>query len=378
MSAKAPLPDVRVSVYGLTDVGVVRKNNEDSLLIVELTEGKSGLDPEVLYHSIKERGTLLVVSDGMGGAEAGEVASQLVVQCLCDHLYKADLSHSAEEVLRVAVEHVNATIWNEAQTKTQCRGMGATLASAWIRGSDVLITGVGDSRVYLLRAGKMRQITRDQSMVESLVEVGMINREQAEHHPQKNVILQAMGARPDVVVATERLELRRGDFLVLCSDGLSGKITPQEMRDCILTTPTLVEASNRMVAFAKERGGEDNITVIVAEFDGEGLPETTLNERMTRTLQSISGFNFKAGGGYAPQPTPKPTVSFGSEGHEVEPPRRQHSARLPLDPGATRALNFNDDDPVQAPPAGAPRQLNTMEGPPRPNMEGTNRPPEDN
>jgi serine/threonine protein phosphatase PrpC len=332
VSAKAPVPEVKVSVYGISDVGVVRTNNEDTFLVAEMTTGASGLVAGVIAHQVQERGTLLVVSDGMGGAEAGEVASRIVVDHTRAELAAAPLDHSAEDVLRAAIEKVNLAIWSDAQANAQHKGMGATLAGAWIRGSDAFIAGVGDSRVYLLRSGKMRQITRDQSMVESLVEVGMIDRKEAEQHPQRNVILQAMGARPEVVVAIERLELRRGDFLLLCSDGLSGKMTADEMRDCILTTAALPEACHRMVHIAKARGGEDNITVIVAELDGEGLLESTLNERMTRTLQSLSGFNFRAGGGYAPPPPTKPTHTFGSENTDDDAPPEQQQPTAPAPP----------------------------------------------
>ena len=342
MSGQAPVPEVTVIVYGITDVGSVRTNNEDTFLLAELTTGTIGLLPEILTHQIREGGSLFVVSDGMGGAEAGEVASRIVVEQMRDELTAISHTHvSVEDAVREAVERVNLAIWTEAQQNPKCKGMGATLAAAWIRGTDAFITGVGDSRVYLLRSGKMRQITRDQSMVESLVEVGMIDRAEAEQHPQRNVILQAMGARPEVVVAIERCELRRGDFLLLCSDGLSGKITAEEMRDCILTTATLAEACHRMVHLAKARGGEDNITVIVAEFDGAGLPETQLNERMTRTLESLSGFNFKAGAGYAPPPAAKPTHTFGAErdepstsGERVFPP----NAKPDTSAHETRAL----------------------------------------
>jgi serine/threonine protein phosphatase PrpC len=342
VSAKAPVPEVKINVYGISDVGAVRTNNEDCLLIVEMTSGADGLVPEVLEHTVQERGSLFIVSDGMGGAEAGEVASRLVVDGIRDELAEVPLDASPEEAIKGAVERVNLSVWNDAQQNAQRNGMGATLAAAWIRGIEVFIAGVGDSRVYLLRAGKMRQLTRDQSMVESLVEVGMLDRAEADHHPQRNVILQAMGVRPEVVVAIERLELRRGDFLLLCSDGLSGKMTAEEMRDCILTTAALPEACHRMIHIAKARGGEDNITVVVAEFDGEGLPETTLNERTTRTFQSLSGYNFTAGAGYAPPPPAKPTHSFGSEntGDEAEsakvfPPDASPSS--PHDP--TRTLS---------------------------------------
>lgn len=351
MSAKAPVPEVKVTVFGISDVGVVRTNNEDCFLLVEMTTGASGLVPAVLSHEIQERGTLFIVSDGMGGAEAGEVASRIVVDGMRAELGDALLDHSPQDVVKAAVERVNLRIWQDAQTNAKHQGMGATLAAAWIRGTEAFIAGVGDSRVYLLRAGKMRQITRDQSMVESMVEVGMINRAEAEQHPQRNVILQAMGARAEVVVAIEQLELRRGDFLLLCSDGLSGKMSADEMRDCILTTAALPEACYRMVQIAKARGGEDNITVIVAELDGEGLPETVLNERMTRTLQSLSGFNFKAGGGYAPPPPAKPTHSFGSEqtdepGAKIFPPNApahsNHDATRTLSSDTPPNLNKKD------------------------------------
>jgi PPM family protein phosphatase len=292
----------------------------------------------------------------MGGAEAGEVASRLVVESTCRELSGADLDQP-EDSLRSAVERANFAVWNAAQQNPKWHGMGATLVAAWILGSEVLIADVGDSRVYLLRAGRMRQVTRDQSMVETLVEAGKLAREMAEQHPQKNVILQAMGVQSSVVVAIERVELRRGDFLLLCSDGLSGKISAEEMRDCILTTATLGDACSRMVSLAKARGGEDNITIIVAELDGEGLPEATLNERMTRTLQSVSGFNFKAGGGYAPPPAPKPTVTLGSDGAEPAP----------------RTPQVYPPDPSPSPSNGATAEktqlLSFSEPPPRPSDE---------
>lgn len=375
MPEKVSLPDVTVTAYGLSDVGVVRTNNEDSFLVAELGSGKSGLVPEVLRHKVSERGTLLVVSDGMGGAEAGEVASRIVVEQLETLLRTAPADTTGEEIVRQAVERVNYEVWNVAQQYQQYHGMGATLAAAWIRGPEVLITGVGDSRVYLLRAGKMKQITRDQSMVESLVEVGMLNRNEAEQHPQRNVILQAMGSRPEVVVAIERLELRKGDFLLLCSDGLSGKITGDEMRDCVLTTAALPEGCHRMIQLAKQRGGEDNITVVVAEVDGPGLNETTLNERMTRTLQSITEFNFRTGGGYAPiTPHGKPTVTLGAEDNgETNPLVVPAGSRETSEFDSTHTLaSPGQVEDAQPTPAGGP----SSEGPATADSEATDGPKE--
>lgn len=312
MDGKLQVPSVKVTLSGLSDVGSVRTNNEDRFLIADVSSGQEITGNALSGHRLTDRGTLLVVSDGMGGAEAGEVASRLVVESLRDGLVQAPAVVVADDALRGVVEMVNQEIWTEANTNPKCKGMGATLAAAWIIGTDALFAHVGDSRGYLIRAGHMRQVTRDQSMVESLVEVGMIDRSAAESHPQKNVILQAMGARPDVAVAIERVELRRGDFLLFCSDGLSGKVTQDEMRDAILTTATLAEACTRLVDLANARGGEDNITVVIAELEGEGLPETGLNERMTRTLKSLSEFDFKQGAGYA-TPAAHPTHTLGSD-----------------------------------------------------------------
>lgn len=334
------LSRVKVALSGLSHVGSVRTNNEDRFLIADITTGAEIQGQALDGHVLTDRGTLLVVSDGMGGAEAGEVASRIVVESLRDGLVQAPPFVVAKDALRGVVEQVNLEIHNEAMTNPSCKGMGATLAAAWIVGSDAYFAHVGDSRGYLLRAGHMRQVTRDQSMVESLVEVGMIDRSAAESHPQRNVILQAMGARPEVAVAIERVELRRGDFLLFCSDGLSGKVTLDEMRDAILTTATLSDACSRLVDLANARGGEDNITVVIAELDGEGLPETALNERMTRTLKSLSAFDFKLGAGYAP-PSAQPTHSLGSDpvadeapGPKVYPP--------PGHPGTPEAPSENE------------------------------------
>jgi serine/threonine protein phosphatase PrpC len=311
MSPDTSAPDIIISVYGLTDVGAVRKSNEDAFVVAELTTGHTNLTGGSLRQKLKERGTLLLVSDGMGGHEAGDVASRMAVQHVSLELAAAPLDRKPQDAMRLAVERANEAIWTEATRNPARRGMGATLVAAWVRGPDAYVASVGDSRVYLMRGGRMRQITRDQSMVETMVEAGAIPRAEAASHPQRNVILQAMGATETVVVALERVELRRGDVLVLCSDGLSGKLRDEEMRDAILMTPDLEQACRQMVDLAKERGGEDNITVVLGELDGEGLAAAPRGERLTRTLEPVASFDFKKGAGYAAVP-PNPTVPLGS------------------------------------------------------------------
>jgi PPM family protein phosphatase len=322
MSAQSPPSDVTVSVFGLSDTGAVRKHNEDAFLIAELANGRSRATPELATHTVGERGSLLIVSDGMGGADAGDLASKLVVEHVTRELASSAPSRPPLDALREAVERANLVVWEEACRRKAKRGMGATLAAAFVHGHEAFIAGVGDSRVYLMRGGRLRQITRDQSIVESFIEAGVMTRAEAQQHPQRNMVLQAMGSRPEVVVAIERVELRRNDMLLLCSDGLSGKLSTEEMRDCILMTSTIEQACRSMLAIAIERGGDDNITVLLAELEGASLPATPWGERLTRTIEAVTRFDYSTGSGYAAGPTPAPTVPLGS----APPPKRNEDA----------------------------------------------------
>jgi serine/threonine protein phosphatase PrpC len=304
-------------IYGCTDAGVVRRNNEDAFVIADLGSslaaqsapptGSLAFDTspqhgsEALFRKcvVGEQGLLLAVSDGMGGAEAGEVASFLVVESLRRDLAHAQAGRPTGRLVREAVERANNVVWGEAESSPRRTGMGATLTAVLIRENRAYVAGVGDSRAYVVREGRIRQVTRDQSLVESLVELGHITREQAETSPHRNVILQALGTRPNVAVALARLQLRRGDILLLCSDGLSGKLSADEMRDIALEGPTIDEAARAMVKHAKERGGEDNITVILAHFSGTGLASPVAEEAMATTIEQIHSFNHAAGAGYA-------------------------------------------------------------------------------
>ena len=276
---------VLLSAFGLTDVGVVRKNNEDSFLIADL-ERETEADRAWHDAPVSSKGILLAVSDGMGGAAAGEIASAMTVGSLRQWLGDNHEGVGTHVLIKEAVEEANRNVFDAAQD-TERRGMGATLTAVLVRGKMAHIAEVGDSRAYLIRQGRIRQVTRDQSYVQLLVEQGVVTREQAEKSPHRNVILQAMGHRGDVVVAVGRLELRSGDTFVLCSDGLSGKMTESEMRDIVESSTDFPEAATRMIAIANERGGEDNITVVLARVSGEGVPSVEPTDGITRTLQSI-------------------------------------------------------------------------------------------
>jgi serine/threonine protein phosphatase PrpC len=236
------------------------------------------------------KGVLLALSDGMGGHQAGEVASALVLESLGAELAQ-DIEGPIHRQLEEAVHRANRKVHEAAKTAER-HGMGATLIAVFIRGTEAYIAEVGDSRGYLLRNGRLRQMTRDQSMVQLLVEQGVLSREDARRAPGKNVILQAVGLAPDVRVAIGRLELRRGDRLMLCSDGVSNQLTDDELRQ-IMTDSAPREACETIIALANERGGEDNETVIVADVLGEDLDEPVEFETVTSTFEILQAFEAK-------------------------------------------------------------------------------------
>jgi serine/threonine protein phosphatase PrpC len=286
--------DVRVLAFGITNVGMIRTNNEDAYIIADLdATDTSGVawDPP---REVGERGVLLAVSDGMGGAAAGEIASAITVESLKNWLHEDHKGMATGLLIEEAVGEANRNVFDAAQSDGR-QGMGATLTAVLVRGPMAHIAEVGDSRAYLIRDGRIRQVTRDQSYVQMLVEQGLLTRDQAESSPYRNVILQAMGQRQQVVVALGRLELRQGDRFLLCSDGLSGKLTDDEMREIVVLNEGFEAAGRRLIDLANQRGGEDNITVVLAEVSGEGLSAASRAERITSTLSMVQEFELSHG-----------------------------------------------------------------------------------
>jgi serine/threonine protein phosphatase PrpC len=294
MSEPRPNLRVTVSAFGLTDMGKVRANNEDAFLISNLADAGAAAAPiELSTFEAGEHAVLLAVSDGMGGADAGEVASALVIESLRRAMVEAEGKLDWNEATKQAVERANREVWSAARAPGR-KGMGATVTAVCVQGDHAHIAEVGDSRAYLLRNARIRQVTRDQSFVQYLVDAGALKPEEAATYPMKNVVLQAMGQRPDVQVALGRLELRRGDKLLLCSDGLSGKVKSEEMLAQVQQAPSLEAACRALVDLANEHGGDDNITVILARVDGEGLSEPRDQETLTQTFQVVA--EYKAAG----------------------------------------------------------------------------------
>jgi protein phosphatase len=277
---------MRVELHAKSDVGRVRRGNEDNFLLLDLAGARtwSGSDgpenPEDMRQfSIGEQGLVLVVSDGMGGALAGDVASRMAIEAVRDVLMGenadgggCDSGSALVDCLKQATMQANRNIHYKSLEDSRCSGMGATLTGAAVRGDKLDLVQVGDSRAYVMRGDQIRLATKDQSLVQQLVDVGQISEEEAETHMFRNVILQALGAQTELTPATARIQIRQGDMVLLCSDGLSGKLRNEEIRQIVADSEAdLAAACKALVAEANHRGGEDNITVVLARFTGEEL-----------------------------------------------------------------------------------------------------------
>lgn len=309
------VPNITLALYAHTDVGMVRSGNEDNFLILDLSTGQSWIahedeNPALLTYGQGWYGALLAVSDGMGGALAGEVASRMAVETVRDRMLQLQAHDFYNKIafperLRLSIEDANFIINSEGSSNPAHRGLGATFTAVASIGDRIYFAQVGDSRAYLLRGDKIIRVTKDQSLVQQLIDAGQITEEEAETHQYKNVILQALGAHSTINVEVNVLPLRQFDTLLLCSDGLSGKISSDEMAHFVHTSADLKTACHEMVRLANERGGEDNITVVLAQYSGHGLTavqavDVLVAESVPRAPDTPARIDFSDGGGTRP------------------------------------------------------------------------------
>ena len=236
--------------FGLTDKGRVRPTNQDIYQIEAREENQTAL---------------LVVCDGMGGANAGNVASRFAAQVFTESI-KAELTRpldakERQELMAHALEEANQTVFSLAGRQPEFRGMGTTLVAALVQGGEATILNVGDSRAYLFDGENLRQLTEDHSYVEEMRRQGRITAEVARTHPQKNLITRAVGVEPAVEGDLFEVALRKNEVLLLCSDGLSGMAEDQQIAAAIKNAKTLALAGDALLTLAMEGGGRDNITV---------------------------------------------------------------------------------------------------------------------
>jgi serine/threonine protein phosphatase PrpC len=262
---------ITVRVTGRTDVGLVREHNEDNFLLADLASGSR--DPTT-FSSVPASGLLLGVCDGMGGAAAGEVASQMAVDTILEMMSRSVPASDRDALARAlvrSIEEAGERIFEAARTDRSRRGMGTTATIATLMDKTLFVGQVGDSRAYVLRGGDLKQITKDQSLVNQLIEAGQLTEDEAEQFEHSNIILQALGTTEQVSVDLTFLELRAGDRLMMCSDGLSGLVHGDVIREVMQEYEDLDACAARLIELAKAGGGHDNVTVILAEFSGDGL-----------------------------------------------------------------------------------------------------------
>ena len=270
-----------------TDVGLIRELNEDSVLALNLTQ---------YYESVQTQIGLYIVSDGMGGEAAGEVASRVTVRAVAewmtDKLISASLKSTREEriaaptqtgglrlavanghematteMLKQAVIAANREVMAYAAANPQERGLGATVTVAMVVGEVLTIAHVGDSRCYLLSGDQLAQVTEDHSLVQKMVNTGNLSRSEARSHPYRNVIYRSIGADEQIEIDIIRKKLTSGDMLMLCSDGLNGMLGDDQIRDILLVNPDPTDAAKELVVAANAAGGEDNTSVIVVRIN---------------------------------------------------------------------------------------------------------------
>jgi protein phosphatase len=252
---------IRLRAAAMTEVGRVREHNEDSVLAVEYTR-ESMVEPAQSY--------LYVVADGMGGAEAGEVASAIAVQTIRSYIEarldtaRGEVKNGAE-LLTGALEEANSKIIEYVASHPESRGMGSTGVCALVTPTDAAVAWVGDSRGYLMEGATLRQVTKDHSLVQRLVEIGQITAEEAHTHEHKNVITRSLGARQSGPAGAEAVavKLKRGDKLLLCSDGLTAHVMDPQIRDILGRNADPFDAARELIVAANAGGGTDNISVIV-------------------------------------------------------------------------------------------------------------------
>jgi protein phosphatase len=282
----------QVEVFARTEVGCVRKRNEDHFVVANLATGELGLQPSARVQPLTLAGTLVAVCDGMGGAAAGDVASNIAADTLAKLLQQyspfADMA-AAEIAMQAAVTAVNNAIRGAAADNPMRHGMGTTMTAALAIGAQLLIGHVGDSRAYLRRGRALTQLTTDHSIVGQLIAAGRLQPDQARNYEHRNVLLQALGVQPRVGPEIVQAQLRAGDVLLLCSDGLTGPIADDMILELMLRYQDPVRCCRALTEAACAAGGPDNVTVAIARFTGDGLelPQGREEVAMLRVQHSI-------------------------------------------------------------------------------------------
>ena len=266
---------INVSVFGLSDTGRVRKNNEDSFVVCDLSSGEA--HSFLNEHTLGYLGLLLLVADGMGGETCGEVASKLCAELIPKRLIENLSSPSASDRVHLgrdlqdAVAFANRAVFDKAQDDDFCRGMGTTATAAAVVAGQLVVAQVGDSRAYLVRNDQIHQLTRDQTFLNYLAERGAPLPPEPEKDSRRSILTQAVGTSKTLDVKLTGARLRSEDTVLLCSDGLYSMVKAAQILEILRSGDTLQSKCKELIDAANAGGGPDNVTVIVAQVSGPGL-----------------------------------------------------------------------------------------------------------
>jgi PPM family protein phosphatase len=278
------LSTIRISAVGMSDVGRIRKNNEDNFVIFNLSTGENLAPahrngrPSLSSYPLGPQGTLFLVADGMGGEASGEVASSICASTVTSRFYESLRAAGAVtlasfvSLLREAVEYANRSIFEKAQSDESFRGMGTTVTAAGILGPCLFVAQVGDSRAYVCRNKELVQLTEDQTLLNYLMEIGAALPRNLENDARKSILTQAVGTSDAVDVRLTYSKLHQGDHILLCSDGLYNMVKTEGIASIVSGDAPLTQKCRTLVEMAGEAGGLDNVTVVMAEVEGAGLP----------------------------------------------------------------------------------------------------------
>jgi len=268
---------IHVTLFGMSDMGRVRKNNEDNFVVCNLTTGEVGVTPALCDHTLGPLGSLFMIADGMGGEASGEVASQLAAVTVPKRLYDnlktlGTVSESNFVVLlSEAIEYANQIIFQKALANPAFHGMGTTTTASALFGQHLFVGQVGDSRCYLIRNKQLTQLTRDQTFLNYLRDIGAELPADPEKDSRKSILTQAVGSSETLDVKVTYVQINQGDRILVCCDGLYNMVPEEDLLEICGRGAPLSENCKALIEKANANGGTDNITMVLAEFAGQGL-----------------------------------------------------------------------------------------------------------
>lgn len=337
------IPRADVTIGNLTHVGMERSENQDYYGYYE-PEDPAEFD---------RKGRLIVVCDGMGGHAGGEIASRLAVNTILEE-YKKNNTDDIPTALRLSIEAANAAVWEEATQKPELKGMGSTCVSVVVNKGSAYTGHVGDSRCYLIRDNDLIQVTKDHSLVQQMVDEGLLREEEMESHPEKNVILRSLGVKPDVEVEVNSVPVKVGDIFVLSTDGLTGLVSKEEVKHIVLMhKDEPMTACARLVDLANKYGGYDNITVQIAKVNSLDVqtdrPKKQLSEEAKKHVTGTFSQEEVQKAIAEARKAAEAMAKGGGGAPAAAPPKREAPKPLPAVPGrgAAAGAGAEEEAPVR-------------------------------